>query len=172
MTKRILGVLAISLIAMTAAPTAGAAPFTPRLELAYRIAVDYWGQEPTLCTSIDREIVSRGSLLSAEPWGEATVPSEPMSCILYVSRFLASPYESRRLCQVMIHEVGHLLGLGHSDDPASPMYPYPVTTEPLCIRAGNRGYKLMQARERAHHHRTLRAIRALRREQLRFWGLA
>lgn len=49
----------------------------------------------------------------------------PESCTFYLNRRLLRQfhYESGLLCTVVIHEMGHLAGYGHTYDPRSIMYP-------------------------------------------------
>jgi hypothetical protein len=112
--------LVIGLTFAMAAPAA-AAPFTPQMDYAYRLALQHWGAEPTGCTSIDFEIVDD----MPDREGEATQPDpgERIPCHMYIGRKLASPPWFIRMCAVVRHEVGHLLGFGHSEDPRSIMYP-------------------------------------------------
>jgi hypothetical protein len=116
---------------------ARAAPFTPELERAYSAAVRWWGETPTDCTSLDREIVDDAAMPEeAEGW--ATIPAAPTSCVLYIRRTLAEPRWFERGCAVMIHEVGHLLGYQHSADPSNVMYPEVVAIPGMCNRLGLR----------------------------------
>ncbi len=137
MTKIILGVLVA--VALIAAPAGQAAPFTPELELAYAIADEYWGGPPPNCTSIDKQIVPHGSLDEGElnVSGRATQPQQPEPCILYLDRALAEPDLFGEACDTMIHEDGHLHGLGHSDDPKSVMYPIETASVKHCRRIAN-----------------------------------
>lgn len=113
--------LAVAVLAFTAS-TADAHPFTPKYEAAYVEALNFWGSEPENCISLSKEIVPVGTPRPRDGetnyWGLATQPTEPVDCILWVVSKLPSDCA---LEHVMRHEVGHLLGYGHSDDPSSPM---------------------------------------------------
>ena len=135
MTKWIVGLAVGVLATLALAGSVQAAPFTPRLNLAYKVANEYWGGPPTECTTIELAVVPDGSLAQSSFGGEATTPSGPESnCFLYVVRNLARPKLFAAACLTVAHEVGHLHGLQHSSDPFSVMYVRALTrnTTPQC----------------------------------------
>jgi matrixin len=120
--KRVL-LLAVVLLALGAS-SAKAEPFGPEENQAYEIAIGYWGREPTQCKTIEKTVEA----VDGEG-GHATQPSPEvapysMPCVLVINPEATHPFGV--LCDVMAHEVGHLLGYGHSTDPASVMYPTPA----------------------------------------------
>lgn len=114
---------------LLSAPLAQADLFTPEAEAYYANAIQFWGKEPPLCVSISKEMqvaltvegkTSPGKGL--EFIGEASQPNPeygPVNCFVLIKLGL----ESWELCRVIMHEVGHLEGLGHSADPTNIMYP-------------------------------------------------
>lgn len=129
--------IAAAAVALAVAAPCQAAPFTPELNRAYNVAVRFWHQAPSNCTSLDREIVADAAM-PEESEGWATIASEPTPCVLFIRRTLAAPRWFERACAVLIHEVGHLLGFQHSEDPANVMYPEVVAIPAACARAGLR----------------------------------
>lgn len=112
----------VAVVALATAAPSYAAPFTPELNRANQVALGFWDETPTDCTSIDREIVPNAAL-SDDGEGFASIPSEPQPCVLWLARRLAAPRLAGRACAILIHEEGHLLGYEHSDDPHNVMYP-------------------------------------------------
>jgi hypothetical protein len=183
-------VWALTVIGLLAPATATqAAPFPPRLDFAYELAVHYWGQDPSACATIDKEVVPHGGLGTLETApiaGLATqvpaqAPAGSVSCILWIDRSYAQPVVFSGLCAVMIHEVGHLLGMSHSSDPASVMNENPPIP-PLCAAKGRALSRVLilqrrLRRLRAGHSPELTGIRRrtqrrLTTEAAEFWSLA
>lgn len=144
-------IAAILLMGALVAPTSvQAAPFTPGLELSLHVANRYWGGPPEGCTSIDKQIVPDGSLPEGHE-AEATIPApgEHIACFVYVTRHLANPNLFAYTCTTLIHEDGHLHGLGHSSEPGNVMNPEGRFVPGICSRAD-----LRQMNEVRYHPRT------------------
>lgn len=137
MTRQLRSFIVAVLALLVLCAPARAAPFTPELQRAYSAAIGWWGETPTNCMSLDREIVADAAMPEeAEGW--ATIPDAPEPCVLYIRRSLAAPRFFERACAVVVHEVGHLLGYQHSADPRNVMYPELVAIPGVCSRLGLR----------------------------------
>lgn len=149
----------VALILLVAVPTtAQAASFPPRLNFAYKLATDYWGQTPEACASIDKQIVPAGSLgIPGSGFaisGRATqpAPSTPpgsVNCILWIDRAYAEPIIFDLLCAVMLHNVGHLIGKEHSEDPTNVMSET-IPVPELCSVKGQQATRLYMLRMKLH----------------------
>lgn len=134
--KKIALLTALS-IALFAASTAQAAPFTPRMEYAVGLAEQYWGGPPAECTSIDYEIVPAYSLVETAygpAGGQATQPEagHPEPCVMWIDRRLAKVRNGMAMCQVIVHEDGHLHGQPHNDIPGAIMNPTDEDVPGVC----------------------------------------
>lgn len=89
------------------------------------IAEQWWGRQPTMCTSLNIEFDST-NMDNEGAAGEATEPTEPEPCIMHIRpvSWIVG------LCEIVLHEYGHLLGYGHDSDPHSIMYGVPWSSEP------------------------------------------
>lgn len=128
MTRRILGLLSVVAAFALIASAANAAPFPPLDEAAYIDSLAAWNvASPPECLSVQREEVPESSIAGYAGWATIPSPGERVTCSLKIAEGL-QPCEVRA---VMLHEVGHLLGLSHSSSPTSVMNP-DFTLEWIC----------------------------------------
>lgn len=168
-----LTIIALCLAALAVgifAATAKAAPFTPELETDFAYAAEWWGATPTGCSSLTREVVPT---LPGEVNGEATRPvagAAPVPCIIVIREGM--PSCERR--EVVLHEYGHLLGYGHSEDPADVMYPKPTGAICRGVLAATFAAELRHEMRRCRHLRPGRhrreCWRRVREERRAFAG--
>lgn len=130
--KRFAAILALAtLVSAGGVGAAKASPFTPELEADYAFAEQWWGAMPTGCSTITREVLPDAAMPGAA--GQATQPepgAEPVLCVIQIAE--SSLLESCHRREIVLHEYGHLLGYGHSEDPANIMYGHPGSAHPLC----------------------------------------
>lgn len=123
-TALCLAVLCSLFIASTAQARAG-------LTVAedWAIAEAFWGRQPTQCTSLEWGTPRDG-------WGgESTIPTPGWSGTCVFHLVPSSTQTKEGMCLIVLHEYGHLLGLGNNQDPASIMYEGPglyLEAAPVC----------------------------------------
>lgn len=158
---------ALIAFALAATSSANAAPLTAALEADYQRALVAWGAPagPPQCTSVEQAVATSTEI---DALGRATQPPPGWSgpCVYWIAAGL-SPCEQ---WAVSLHEVGHLTGHGHTDDPRDPMYV-----------AGDYAYlctlRDVDRLERGHHHIVTRCPRFTNRRRrrdcwhtARMWG--
>ena len=184
---RLLTLTAVLVALMVLPAAAQAAPFPSRLNFAYELALDYWHQEPAGCGTIDKQIVPPGSLGNAEIGavsGRSThvpagSPPGSIDCILWIDRAYTEPIIFDLLCAVVVHGVGHLLGMEYSPDPRNVMNES-IPIPELCKVKGRQSARLYLLRLKYHwlqtqHGAKVKRLRDQAREQIsreaaRFWS--
>lgn len=110
----------ITVIALAASllGPASAAANTPQDDAMLAVASAYWGAEAT-CPASSIEVVD-GPLETGGEGGRAIVGGclDPAPHRIELS----GTFTAWTRCFLIVHEYGHLLGMQHSDDPASPMH--------------------------------------------------
>lgn len=121
-----LTVATIVALALVAPAVASGDTWQPAPRTPLQIAAAFWHAEPTDCKSI----TVRATWLAGEV---GTIVQRPR-CEILLSRALVNrgTFSSRiRTCSTVVHEYGHLLGHGHSENSDSIMFP----EENLTVRA-------------------------------------
>jgi hypothetical protein len=126
---RLLAGLSALVVLLALAGTARAEPFNPTLEAEYDAALAFWGvSAPPQCEEV------RKAILPTDPWstvageGGAAAATQPPPGVTYewceLNVFADKFPTGACLRQEAInHEVGHLLGYGHSEGLTDIMYP-------------------------------------------------
>jgi hypothetical protein len=124
-------VLALCLVASLALAGRAQAdePFTPTLEAEYAAALAYWGvSSPPQCEEVRRVVLPTDPGSTVADGGGAAAATQPATGATYTWCELdvfADKFPTGACLQqeAMNHEVGHLLGYGHSEDTTNIMYP-------------------------------------------------
>lgn len=114
--KRVLLLAAVVLVLGVAEAQATARPFGAYEAGLFRLGLTYWQETPRGCPYITREVEPRWEGLEGAV-GEAG------NCRMVIAEdAFAADADPRETCAVVVHEVGHLNGHGHSPDPTNVMY--------------------------------------------------
>jgi matrixin len=145
MPRPIVRILLPALLALAAAAAPGTAAAAPRLAVpaaatpmtvAHGLAVARWGTDPCggkVAVSW-QHMGLRVNALSRWMMTSATDPGTYFDCT--ISYNLDVRWDWPKLCTVVEHELGHLAGHAHVDDPEDVMSPYYYRPTPECATAG------------------------------------
>lgn len=109
--------LALAASSSAAAPVWNATPYTDaEIEYDIRLAGDYWDKQEYLagpgCTYTYMADMSN----DYSAWGDSSV------CSIWLSRVSWANLSTVERCHLIVHEVGHLVGNEHVEDPTNVMY--------------------------------------------------
>jgi len=127
--------------------TATAAQYPPPAEgwgaAIWHTAESVYGGPPPLCGTLTVEY-DRAPVFHPGRGGEASIPAKPgTECFAHLAPM--RPGAGEYLCNVTLHEYGHLMGLGHVPDPHALMYgdpwaeaaPWEYVGHPACWKFGH-----------------------------------
>ncbi len=121
--------LAVPVSLLSLAGTAQAEPFTPTYEAEYAAALAFWGvSSPPQCEEVRLSVLPTDTGATIAGDGGAAEATQPPPGVTYEwceLKVFADNFPTGACLQqvTMDHEVGHLLGYGHSEDITNVMYP-------------------------------------------------
>lgn len=152
-------VLAAAVLAALALPAPAPGQITEaRLARAHAIAIHHWGW-PRPCAGEDIPIELEALPDGLDGWARWYEDPDGDRYGCSISLTTAHPFDWRRMCQVIVHEYGHLYGHDHVDDRRSVMHPAAIGPVAACQRAPartrtrrprRRGAKKVPRRPTAH----------------------
>ena len=137
----LISVLAATACASASAPAlaATASPAPARaLQAAQTFAQSHWGATPCAGRIAISWMTLRANTNAMSTWGnpvgQYADASSNTDCAIAFN--VAASWDRAKLCSVVTHEYGHLLGHAHSSDPADTMYPYYLAPIAGCDQTG------------------------------------
>lgn len=104
------------------------------VSLSQAMARQYWGMDP--CTGLvtvqwlGLQLGTNATSTWTNTYSQYLAPERNTACLVTLNSRL--PWSWTRLCSIMIHEYGHLLGHPHSFQSQDVMYPYYVRPVESC----------------------------------------
>ena len=158
MSRERLATLAIALSALAlsvcAPPAARADHGTTFLDegLARYMAIAhaYWGGPAPVCIENGINVIPVHAVLYDDPDPEVVARADQPGCHIWLDRSSWRDMRPTEACMTIVHEWGHLLGLGHSRDALDVMAEFPTVPPKRCVGLSRH---TSRARARASGHR-------------------
>lgn len=161
-------IAAFVIAALCGATGAKAASPVQELEADYPAALAWWGvASPPLCASVTLGVEA------TDPYGEgaiarATQPeSAGIACRLTILEDQWATLPTCGRTDTIRHEVGHLLGYGHSSDPDNVMYPVEDLSKGACAVELRREWRREQRQAKMEIRAERRKAKARKRSASR-----
>jgi hypothetical protein len=153
--------VALTATALALPSAAGAADETPWLDAGVarymRIAQAFWGGSVPTCVLNGETLVPAHAVLFDDPDPEVAARGDQPGCVLRIDRGTWPTLSRVEACTIVVHEWGHMLGLGHSADPDDLMAEYPRHAPAPCAELVRR-----RRHAAARASRTRRCVRPRR----------
>ena len=139
-------------LALPVTAYAGETPFLDDdLATYFGIAREHWGGPIPACVANGVTTIPAHAVLYDDPDPSVAARAEQPGCRLWVDRGNWRRLAPVEACMIVVHEWGHLLGHGHSDDPSDLMAAFPKRPPPACaaLQRGSRRARASSRRARS-----------------------
>jgi hypothetical protein len=141
-----------------------------RLATYMGIAQDHWGGPVPTCVANGTTLIAVHADLYDDPEPDVAARSDQPGCRISIDRSHWRSMRAVEACTIIVHEWGHLLGHGHSEDPLDLMAEFPERPPTACaaLRPAGRaaraaGRRIGSCARGARHARSAkRAIKRVR----------
>jgi matrixin len=165
--------VALAAVAMALPALARADYGTPLLDDAlmtyFEVAGAYWSGPVPSCVE-NGVTIPVHALLYDDPEASVAARAEQPGCRIWVDRDHWREMGTVEACTIIVHEWGHLLGFGHSEDPLNIMAEIPARPPTGCARldrrtraAGASSRARVRCGSRAQRARAIKRLRSVRR---------
>lgn len=112
----------------------GAPVLDDDLQTYMATAQDYWGEPRPTCLANGTTLIPVHAVFFDDPNPAVVARADQPGCRLWLDQVLWDESKPVGACTIIVHEWGHLLGHGHSDDPNNVMAETPNRPPPECAR--------------------------------------
>ena len=115
----------------------------------FGIAQAHWGGPLPGCVANGVTVIPVHAVLYDDPVASVAARADQPGCRLWLDRSHWREMAPVEACTIVVHEWGHLVGLGHSHDPLDLMAEFPYRAPPGCTSLDRRSHSARTSARRA-----------------------